>query len=73
MKYDSKKLDENIKVVDDMVTYLHDNIVWEGQAGQPDHFDRLPKVEQVALMAIFCKATSLRDELIRYKHWFEQN
>lgn len=45
-------------------------IVWENQEGQKDHFDNLPKVEQVALIGIFNDASCLESAIDSYKHWF---
>lgn len=70
MKYDSKKLEEHIGMAQDIVDFLHDHVVWEGQEGQSDHFDRLTKAERVALVGLYCDAISLRDQLLQYKHWF---
>lgn len=45
-------------------------IVWENQEGQEDHFDNLPKAEQVALIGIFNDASCLENAIDSYKHWF---
>lgn len=47
--------EERIKRVDCVAQLLGEakkllnDIVWEGQEGQPDHFDKLQKLEQVML------------------------
>jgi hypothetical protein len=71
MKYDKEKLEQHIKELTNMVMYVGDEIVWEGQCGQPDHFDKLNKAEQIALVDIFAKMKGLKDALIGYSSWFE--
>ena len=51
--------------------YVGDEIVWEGQCGQSDHFDKLSKPEQIALVDIFAKMKGLKESLIAYQSWFE--
>jgi hypothetical protein len=49
------KKEERIKRVDDALHLIEEaqkllkDIIWEGQEGQPDHFDKLQKLEQVML------------------------
>lgn len=49
------KKEERIKCVDNALQLaveaqkLLEDVVWEGQEGQPDHFDKLQKLEQVML------------------------
>lgn len=50
--------------------YIEDKIVWENQEGQPDHFDNLPKVEQIALIDIFNKVKQTVDAIEQFNHWF---
>lgn len=52
------------------IKYMLNNIVWENQEGQEDHFDNLPKAEQVALIGIFNDASCLENAIDSYKHWF---
>ena len=72
MKYDKEKLEQHIEALSEIKRYVGDDIVWEGQCGQPDHFDRLNKAEQVALIDIFGKIKAASDALITYKQWFEK-
>jgi hypothetical protein len=53
-----------------MTNYVGDDIVWEGQCGQSNHFDKLNKAEQIALVDIFAKMKGLKDALLSYKNWF---
>jgi hypothetical protein len=53
-----------------MFWYVNNNIVWEGQEMQENHFDNLPKVEQIALIDINNKLKSAVYALTAYKHWF---
>ena len=71
MKYDKEKLEQHIESLYEIKRYVGDDIVWEGQCGQSDHFDRLNKAEQVALIDIFGKIKASYDALISYKQWFE--
>ena len=73
MKIPEEKLKQFIDQAMDMRLYMKDHVVWEGQEGQPDHFDRLPKVEQVALISLYARMSDLEDELVKYQHWFSQS
>lgn len=46
------------------------DIVWEKQEGQPDHFDKLSKTEQVVLIGLLNDATKLFNSLSYYQSWF---
>lgn len=50
---------------------LLDDIVWEGQGGQSDHFDKLQKLEQVMLCdshhSLRVTCTSLNEMINAYK------
>lgn len=46
------------------------HIVWEKQEGQENHFDSLPKSEQVALIGLLSNATNLTTSLYLHKRWF---
>lgn len=71
MKYNKEKLEQHIEELINMTTYVSEDIVWENQCGQPDHFDNLSKSEQIALVDIFAKMKGLKEALITYKHWFK--
>lgn len=70
MKYDKEKLEKHTQELMEMFYYVNHNIVWEGQEMQEDHFDKLPKAEQIALIDINNKLKSAMDALTAYKHWF---
>ena len=70
MKYSKEKLEQHIEELTNMTNYVGDDIVWEGQCGQTNHFDKLNKAEQIALVDIFAKMKGLKDALISYKNWF---
>ena len=70
MKYNKEKLEQHIEELTNMTNYVGGDIVWEGQCGQPDHFDKLNKPEQIALVDIFVKMKGLKDALIEYQRWF---
>ena len=72
MKYDKEKLEQHTIELLRMFGYVHDNIIWEKQEMQENHFDKLPKSEQVALIDISNKLKSAADALTSYKHWFLQ-
>ena len=43
MKYDKEKLEKHTKELMDMFWYVNNDIVWEKQEMQENHFDKLPK------------------------------
>lgn len=69
MKYNKEKLEQHIEELTNMTAYVCDEIVWESQCGQSDHFDNLSKPEQIALVDIFAKMKGLKESLIEYKNW----
>ena len=71
MKYNKEKLEQHIEELSNMTMYVGDEIVWESQCGQSDHFDRLNKSEQIALVDIFAKMKGLKESLMMYQSWFE--
>ena len=71
MKNNKEKLEQHIEELSNMTMYVGDEIVWEGQCGQSDHFDKLSKPEQIALVDIFAKMKGLKDALVMYQSWFE--
>lgn len=73
MKYDKEKLEKHTIELMEMFRYVNDNIVWERQEMQENHFDKLPKAEQIALIDINNKLKSAVDALTAYKHWFLDN
>lgn len=52
------------------IKYMLNNIVWEKQEGQEKHFDKLPKVQQIAIAGLLNHAVDLSSALSNYKHWF---
>ena len=70
MKYDKEKLEQHTKQLMEMFWYVNSDIVWEGQEMQENHFDKLPKAEQIALIDIGNKLKSAVDALTSYNHWF---
>lgn len=56
--------------LNELQMYLADKVVWENQEGQPDHFDNLPKVEQIALIDIFNKVKQTVNSIEQFDHWF---
>jgi hypothetical protein len=70
MKYNKEKLEQHIEELSNMTMYVGDEIVWESQCGQSDHFDRLNKSEQIALVDIFAKMKGLKESLLMYQSWF---
>lgn len=72
MKYNEEKLNQHIEQLTDMTMYIADNIIYEGQCGQSDHFDKLNKAEQIALIDIFAKMKGLKETLVAYKNWFNK-
>lgn len=71
MKYDKEKLEQHIKELTNMTIYVSDEIVWESQCGQSNHFDNLNKSEQIALVDIFAKMKGLKEALVVYQSWFK--
>lgn len=71
MKMPKDKLKQFIDQAMDMRLYMKEHAVWEGQEGQSDHFDRLPKAEQVALISLYVRISDLENELTKYLQWFE--
>ena len=72
MRYDKERLDKDIENVIDICEYVKD-VVWERQEGQENHFDRLNKSEQVALINILNQVANLSVSLKDYKFWFDSN
>lgn len=72
MRYDKERLDKDIENVIDICEYVKD-VVWERQEGQENHFDRLNKAEQVALINILNQVANLSVSLKDYKFWFDSN
>lgn len=70
MKYDKEKLNKHITQLINMSWYVNDDVIWEKQEMQENHFDKLPKAEQIALIDIGNKLKSAVDALTAYKHWF---
>lgn len=70
MKYDKEKLEQHTKQLMEMFWYVNDDVIWEKQEMQENHFDNLPKSEQVALIDIGNKLKSTVDALTAYKRWF---
>lgn len=70
MKYDKEKLEQHTKQLMEMFWYVNDDVIWEKQEMQENHFDNLPKSEQVALIDIGNKLKSVVDALTSYKRWF---
>ena len=58
MRYDKERLDKDIENVIDICEYVKE-VVWERQEGQENHFDRLNKAEQVALINILNQVANL--------------
>ena len=71
MKYNKEKLEQHIEELTNMTMYVGDDIVWEPQCGQPDHFDVLNKSEQIALVDIFTKMKGLKEAMLMYQNWFK--
>ena len=71
MKYNKELLDTHIEQLDSMCDYIKRKVVWVNQEGQPDHFDNLPKAEQMALLGIANNVVALYQSLINYKQWFQ--
>lgn len=61
---------DKLSVLNTLQMYLADKVVWENQEGQPDHFDRLPKAEQIALIDIYNKVKQTVSAIEQFKHWF---
>lgn len=72
MRYDKERLDKDIENVNNIYDYVKD-VVWERQEGQENHFDRLNKAEQVALINILNQVANLSVSLKDYKFWFDSN
>ena len=72
MKYNKDKLEQHIQELINMSEYVMRDIIWEPQENQSDHFDKLLKSEQIALIDIGNKIKSLNDALLSYKHWFNK-
>jgi hypothetical protein len=70
MKFDKEKLEKYTQELMEMSRYVNDNIIWEKQEMQDNHFDKLPKAEQIALIDIGNKLKSAVDAFTAYKHWF---
>lgn len=72
MRYDKEKLEKHTKELMEMFWYVNDDVVWEKQEMQENHFDKLTKAEQVALIDIGNKLKSAADALTSYRHWFHE-
>lgn len=49
---------------------LLNDVVWEPQEGQRDHFDNLTKVEKVALVGLYSDACNTVESIAQYESWF---
>lgn len=63
MGYDKENLENYTNELLGMFQYVN-------QEMQENHFDKLPKAEQIALIDINNKLKSDIDELTLYTHWF---
>lgn len=64
---------EKIKKAQTMASEIKDifnSIVWENQEGQSEHFDKLSKADQIALIGCFNDAVKLDSDIYHYLHWF---
>ena len=68
--YNIEQLETDIQTVMDIKERLN-NIVYMPQEAQKEHFDKLQKSEQVALIGIFNDSIDLYKSLCTYKHWFK--
>lgn len=72
---ENKERDALIESIYEQVDSLCDrlyNVVWEPQEStRKNHFDTLPKVEQVALVGLLNDANRFRESLSRYIDWFK--
>lgn len=64
---------DKLSALNTLQMYLADKVVWENQEGQPDHFDRLPKAEQIALIDIYNKVKQTISAIEQFEHWFMNN
>lgn len=64
---------DKLSALNTLQTYLADKVVWENQEGQPDHFDKLPKAEQIALIDIYNKVNQTISAIEQFEHWFMNN
>lgn len=64
---------DKLSALNTLHMYLADKVVWENQEGQPDHFDKLPKAEQIALIDIFNKVKQTVNAIEQFEHWFMNN
>lgn len=61
---------DKLSALNTLQQYLADKVVWENQEGQPDHFDKLPKAEQIALIDIYNKVKQTVSAIEQFEHWF---
>lgn len=52
------------------IKQLLNDVVWESQEGQKDHFDNLTKVEKVALVGLYSDACNTVESIAQYESWF---
>lgn len=64
---------DKLSALNTLQMYLADKVVWENQEGQSDHFDRLPKAEQIALIDIYNKVKQTIGAIEQFEHWFMNN
>lgn len=70
MKLNKENLEKDIATIIAMSEKYH-NIIWESQEGQKDHFDNIPKAEQIAIIGIYNEIVNLRHSLLTYQNWFK--
>lgn len=72
---ENKERNALIEAIYEQVDSLSDklyNIVWEPQdPTRKNHFDTLPKAEQVALVGLLSDANRLKNSLAMYTSWFK--
>lgn len=69
MKLSKEQLKKDIDTILDMTERYH-NVVWEPQEMQEDHFDLIPKAERVAIIGLYNDLVTLKNALLQYEHWF---
>lgn len=73
---ENKERDALIESIYEQVDAISDklyNIVWELQAPTvKNHFDTLPKSEQIALLGLLNDANRFKNSLVMYINWFKR-
>lgn len=69
MKYTKEEVKRDLETIHEIYRHLRQDIVYETQEGQEDHFDKWPKAEQMMLYSIIAHLGAAQEALAHYEDW----